>query len=313
MSIYSCTCNATLSDLGFPGCQSAMDVTRKLIFVPTYQDDGTLNQLDLASFDFAQATVDALINHADDKQRWYPSDLLDNVEDVREDDLVENLASGIPIPIQSGSRNFTAIMVKQTPEYLKQLESLACGSVSAFIIDNSGNLIGNGSAITGVGAGYIRPIKIQKGTFSPKLVKGTDTTFQRIQLNFSWDKSEQDADLRMIKSSSMAADMLNLQGLLPVVGSVVGTVTTSGFSVQLYASGYGDPTQGTPVQGLVTGDFALTEISPSPGATTITSATESSSTPGLYAFVVTTTSADVNSLTISADGYNMTALTITTP
>ncbi|MDH3879527.1 MAG: hypothetical protein OET18_16930, partial [Desulfobacterales bacterium] len=73
--------------------------------------------------------------------------------------------------------------------------------------------------------------------------------------------------------------------------------TSAGFTATITSTCYGGA-----VEGLLLGDFTLTEISPTPGAAVISSVIESS--PGVYDFVASTTSADVVRLSASKDRFD---------
>ena len=297
MATQVCDCNIGLSNTGTPDCEAISKVARMHILVPTFDDTGARNKLDV-SVTVTQSVIDALINNADKSKRWYPTPLIDNVEDVRADDLSESLNSGVEIFIQEGSRTMTSIMVKQSPSLNKELQSFMCRSMSAFEIDKDGNLIGTQ---TNDDLGNLYPIQIQDDTLKPSYIKPTDTTVAKVQLNWTWADVENDGNLKMLASNETVVVFLNESGLIDI-NVLYSSITTTGFVAKMFAD-YGTAKTRVTIKGLLIGDFALAETSPTPGAITITSVVENPD--GTYTFVMpAATSADVLELTPTKAGYD---------
>lgn len=249
---FVCSCGTIgFENTGTPSCQTIMSVTRKLIFVPYFDDSGAINSiayspspaLDKAWFD-AKTT-------ADKDKRWYPTPLIDNVVDERAESITEGLDSGKEIFIQEGQRTFSGVMINQTPEFLGKLKSMKCGAVGVFVVDKLGNIIGSENSDKTA----LNPIRIDENTFDPILVKTTDTTTSKIQVNFTYSDIEADEDLKMILSSEMSYDALLLRGLLDINSSAT-TGTTTSFTTVLTLD-YGSALNPKKVEGLVLADFAL--------------------------------------------------------
>lgn len=296
-----CDCNVSLGNSGTPSCELIAGVTRNLILVPTFDDAGARNCIDTtATLDSAFFT--ALINQADASKRYFPFPSMENIEDVRADDITESFNSGNTAFIQNGVRTFTGLMIKKSTTFLGKIENYRCTDISAFIITKDGAIVGNGAE-----ADKLYPIKLDKETWSAMLIKTIDTAVQRIQLNFAFDQDENDSDLRMITDSETSIDVRTLSGLLDVNIDVTLPVAT-GFTATLTMD-YGSQVTKKPVKGLLLADFDLNEISPAPGPVTITSVTESAD--GVYDFLATMTSADVVELDLIKDGFEMTTESIT--
>jgi hypothetical protein len=298
-----CNCSVVLGNTGLPNCVPIQDVAKRLILVPTFASDGTINEY-ATTTTFNQVFFDARINDADPSKRWYPTPDIENIEDVRADAIFETLNNGKNIFIQQGARTFTGIIVKGSAEFLGQLEKNGCTKFSAFVVDKNGNLIGNGVTKTG----YIRPIKIDNNTWYPRLQKKTDTESQKVQLNFEWDIIEKDSNIRMISAVDISIDLFDLKGLVDVLSDGISSITTTGFTAKLKTL-YGTLKAPVVVKGLVLADFDLYNKTTS-SAIVITSVTE---TPdGTYAFVFPAqSSADVLELSIDKDGFDSTLLEAT--
>lgn len=299
-----CDCNVSLGNSGTPNCELIAGVTRNLIIVPTFDDAGVRNFIDTTT------TLDttfftALINQSDASKRWFPFPAMENVEDVRGEDSTDSFNSGNTAFIQNGVRTFTGLMIKKSTTFLGKIENYRCTDISAFIITKSGAIVGNGSE-----AGKLYPIKLDSETWSPKLAKTTDTTVQRIQLDFAFNQDENDSDLRMITDSETSIDVRTLSGLLDV-NAVISAPLVAGFTATLTMD-YGSQVTKKPVKGLLLSDFDLNETSPTPGAEPFS---VNESADGVYDFTYTTpvASGDILALDLTKDGFEMTTAVITTP
>jgi hypothetical protein len=308
MADFSCDCNVTLGNSGVPGCQAIAAVTRKLIIVPTYADDGTKNRI-LKTDTLNQAFFDALVDNTDASKRYYPTVVLDNVEDVRADSIQETLNSGENTKIQDGIRSFSGFGQAVSTVYLSKIQNWACVDISAYAVDRQGNLIGKDSA-DGLA---IEPISINQNTWDPQAIKATDTTKQKISHKFEWSSAESDGDLRQINSADLGgADLLSLSGLLDVT-TVISAITATTFTATLTLD-YGSYMANNPVKGWVVGDFSFDETSPSPGSVIISSVTEGVPADGVYAFVVPImASPEIYALTASKAGFDFTSTVVTAP
>jgi hypothetical protein len=132
-------------------------------------------------------------------------------------------------------------------------------------------------------------------------VEGTSIQLSKIQ--FNWLGTVKDGDLRTLKAPTSYNPLTDLRGLVDTAATY-SAITTTSFTATLTDE------YGCAISGLLVGDFALTETSPTPGAIVITSVTESSD--GVYDFVIpAATSADVLALTPSKTGFDFAAVTAT--
>lgn len=296
-----CLCSNTLSNTGSPSCEPIAKVLRKLIITSLYQDDGTVNEIDLTAT-LNLAFFSALRDNANGDERIYPLMNLDNVEQVAEDSIVETLNSGQNLKIQDGARSVTGLMVEASPAYLGQVEDLGCGAIGAYIVDLAGNLIGDG--VTNPGS--LRPIKIDSNTWDAIRVPATDTTVEKIQLKFNWDRAAQDRNLRMVKKSEMAnADLLGLNGLFDVLGEDQALPTsTTQLKVKLF-SRFGSVGGGVPtgaIEGLTASEFEVYNVTQ---ASQVTPSAAVESPEGTYLLTFSAqTSADVCKLKALKSGLS---------
>lgn len=282
MSLF-CECDGTLQNTGVPGKQAVVQNAVKLIAVRMYADDGTRNQIDESDV-INQAYVDALLQNADASKRWFPIGDFTNVTDERADPATESSSDGSNSVVQQGVRAFQGWLRSYSPKYIENLDSFKCNSFGVYGIDACGNLIGS---ISKDGT-KLRPIRVNNSSWYARYVKASDTAVAKIQLNFEFSQLEQDKSLRIINENDMTAELLEVEGLKDMAGSVSG-ISTTGFVIALTLP-WGQLSK-EDVVGLVAADFSLynTTTASSIVITTVTEAPD-----GTYTFVIPAqTSADV--------------------
>jgi hypothetical protein len=271
------------------------------ILVPTYDNDGNRNGI-LLSDTLDQDYFDDLVNETDASKRWYPlPNNMKNVDDVRADIEKETFDDGATAFIREGIRTFKGWMINAPAKLKGKIESVRCVEVGVYLVDKNGNLIGTLSedGLT------LYPIQIDKDSMSARFIKATDKTVQKIELMFNYSVEEKDENLAMITCTELGdVELLQLTGLLNI-SSEYSAIDNTTFTVVLNTE-YGTPLNPVTDKGLVAADFALYNLTTSANIT-ITSVTESTTSPGTYVFVFPSqTNADVLRLTPTKDGRDYT-------
>lgn len=292
----ACECNSSLGNLGVPGCQPLAKVAKKEFFVPTYDASGALNKLDL-SVPFTQAILDGLLNNVDPQSRWYPTPIIENVTSERGESVFDEAPSGNKDFVKQGVRSESYEIRNQAGAYKTELDKARCFEVSKYVVDVDGSL--TGMIIPTVNAtddGFLYPIKMDNSSFDVNMNLATDTTVAKLVVSYDYKQSEDDANLRTIAGADITADLLGAKGLIDVYATY-SAITDSTMTVQLNFS-YGSQNALIADSGLLLADFTLVELTPTPGAVTISSVTETGVATGIYDFVfATATSGDVLELT----------------
>lgn len=309
-----CSCNTQGGNTGLPSCYPIFGVTKQVIFVNYYKDDGTINGIklsDLTDGKLDATYLDGKVKALNTKDRWYPTPELKNIVDEREDDITEDFEDSTSVFIQQGERNFEGMIVKGDPVLTGNLKSFRCAKVGVFFIDNKGNLIGNFTR-----DGYLDPVAVQDESLSIGFMKGTDTTVQKIRLRFSISALMDDADLRMIEAVDITANLLGVNGLVTAVAETPTNVSTTGFTAQINTN-FGGLTSKIPAEGLDEDNFYVYNDTQSQ-AETVT-VVESTTVDGEYSFVYGTpvTAGDVITVSNVQSGnlevYDLTSFTVNTP
>ena len=298
-----CNCSLSLSNTGTPSKQSIAAVTKKLIFVKLYADDGTRNKI--ASTDTLDASYfDALVNNSDASKRWYPTPEIKNVTDDRADPSTETFTDNTIAITTDGARSFLGLMLNMGSVFLSKLQSIACNKVGVYYVDNCGKINGT---ISSDGLS-LYPVAISDGSFDARLIKATDAAIAKVQISFNVSAIEKDSNLRLAEPES-DVDLLALDGLLDV-NAAISAPSTTGFvaALSLDYGAFGDPIK---AKGWLLADFVLYNETQA-ASVVITSTTESPD--GTYTFITPAqTAADVMTLTSAKDGFELVAATVTIP
>lgn len=299
------TCGDGVSNSGVPTCETIAKVAKKLFIVPLKSSAGAKNQISISET-LNEAFFEALVNQSDVSKRWFPTPKLDNIEDVRADAAVEAMASGVNIFLHDGVRHFKGWMVKQSPVLLGKLITARHNDIGVYVADKNNNLTGQISA-DGL---FLNPIPVDNDSWIPILLKTTDTTVQKIQLDFDFSDLAMDEDLRMFLSTDFVDYKINsLEALLDVNPTISGEALEE-FVVAMVLD-YGSVQLPIKVKGWVKDDFTLYNET-TPASVVITSVTEAPD--GTYTFVIPTQgNDDILTLTAQLDGFEFPSTTIIMP
>lgn len=217
--MIGCECKAGLSNTGRPNCVPLFGITSSMILVPLKANDGTLNSIDLTA---SLPVWSDLVNEADASKRWFPLPAFENVELPKADSLFEEANSGRQVFLRQGKRSFAGELWAEdsTPTFLGKLKKSRCVDFGMFIVDVNGNLVGSQ-----VG-NKLFPIPVDNASFDPKFMFATDSTAQKIMLNFDFDRLFEESTLYMITVEEAGQDFTQLEGLIDVVLSNLAVSTT---------------------------------------------------------------------------------------
>lgn len=291
-------------------CIPTMKAAKKFIFVPTFNNAGVRNEIDL-TVPLTESYFTARVNAVDPSERWYPTPEIKNVEDMRGDPTMDASEDGEKYFVEDTVRGVVGFFFasKASPQLVGILNSLRGGSWSVFAVDTDFNLIGKvGSTST-----TFAPIKINGDTIWCGLIKATNKLINKAKLMFDVSTSEDDADLTMITADQMSYNLSDLEGLIDVT-SVVTSITTTGFVATLTAKG-GTPLEPILAEGLVIADFVssvtstASRIRNTTNGSDITIVSVTEAPAGVYTFAfVAQTSGDILVLKPVKSGYDFAAV-----
>jgi len=248
-----CSCTDGIKNLQQPSCVDSFLRDSRLIFVNYLDDSGAVNSI--KSTDTLDSTFfEGKWNATDKSQRWYPTDTINNVVGLREDNVTQDIDT-IPFNVRQGNRMYDGTFYGgiASPTFEKALESMSCQQMGFFIIDVAGEIIGLNNSLTG----DLDPIKIQRNTFQFKYTFPSATEVQSVQIKFMWEENEQDSDLNYIAKGEISVDMLTQIGMSTVVFETPATAITTTTATFVMNFEYGTQFVKLPYEGAVIGDFVL--------------------------------------------------------
>lgn len=279
MSILTCACTTAPGNTGTPNCEVLFKTQAGMFLVPMTADDGTANRIDVTAT-LNQSYFDALTQNADASKRWYPVHQTKNVSAPRDESVKETMEDGTSYIVEKGARNVELVIPKRSNVFLSKLEQWDCREFGVIQIDTDGNIRGEATD----DLAYLKPIKIQSGTWDVIMNDATSTTVSKIALKFQIDKNVKDSMLYMILASEMDnIDLSDTVGLFDVNG-VFSSISVTAVTAVLKTD-FGTAVTKTVVTGLVAANFTVRGVV-SGTAYTVSGATESPN--GTYALTIAT-------------------------
>lgn len=300
-TLNGCNCSSGLSNTGLPNCDSVQSVTKKLIYVPIFDNSGVRNSIKTTDI-IDTAFLTAKLNESDESKRWYPTPNIENVEDTKTDSIFESLNSGSNLFIQEGARTFMGMHIKESTVFLGKLKSGRCVKFGVYLIDIDGNLTGSVSS----DGTELYPVMVDNETYNPVFVKATDTTVPKISVSFEFARTEKDENLRTISNGEISADILGANGLLD--GNVSATNPTTTGATLTFTTDYGSFGNKIKIRGIELADVSAQNLTTALPVT-LTSVTES--TDGVYDVVYPAqTASDVLEFTFTKNGFSFRKLQV---
>lgn len=303
-TVKACSCSLN-SNFGTIDCPNLFDVAYKVVYVPYFLSDGTVNGLDLSSDPtLNKAYFDALVNDAQNVA-WRPTPEVLNFDSERGEQEYQEFNDGlVKLPTQKGIRPVKFVLAGVSPDFVAKFDGMNCDVWGFYIIDRKGNLIG-------INSGYktLNPIRIQNRSISGQFVMAKYKGVQEVMVTFNVDSTVKDSDLGSVNYEDMTYDLTTIEPLIDadIVLNTHISQTSTGFAIVVDTK-QGSVINPSLIEGLVKADFTL--VNTVSGATiTITTVTETKA--GYYTFVVPSqTTGVVYKLSAVSAGFNINSLNI---
>lgn len=285
-----CTNNTGLYNLQPAACIVTPSITQKFIFVQYFKSDGTINGLDLTT-PLTNVAVDALIAQSNKLLRWYPTAEISNFVTDRADPNTESI-DNIEYVISQGARTMSGDFLTASTELANKINDNNQTVVGIYLIDDENGLTGIVNRDN-----YLDPIKLERNAFG-KIVFSTETNVFKVSYSSTWGKNVKDGDVRTLTFDDHATDFLSKKGLVDVKNRNSATTATTA-TVELYITN-GDA-QGIDFEGLVIGDFVMTNVTTS---AVVTPSAVVELSPGKYEFTyIAQTTSDVGTIVGTKAGF----------
>jgi hypothetical protein len=286
-----CSCDGgTYVNLNRPNCVIEMKAIAFPIIFPRYDKDGNRNFIDLATVtDVGQHIKDMIANYTTGDKRWVPFPRCENASFDRSETVYETAPSTRKYKIEGvgGVRTMKYELWGKDGVHaiLRELEKIGCSEMDFVLVDVAGNIWGIKEDPTStILTGY----EMATETFDAFKVYATDTTTQKIMVQFDLDNETSESNSFAITPSELGYKGTTLKGLVSTnLEALSATATTI---IAYVSNGFGSALNALPITGLVVGDF-LVKVNGGAGAFP-TSIVET--TAGRYTLTVPTMASGAN-------------------
>lgn len=307
-----CTCESAFGNTGVTNCELIKKATYTIMLQAKYNEDGQKNFIDLTTGQIGEDIQTLTSAETHPLRRLYPLPVAENVTMDKTETVYEVAPSNRRYEAQDGVRTniFQFLGANSSFRFLGELNKFGCKDLVYYIVDVNGAIWG--SFPSGVTEDALYGVDVAKSTFDTMLMHATDTTVQKIQLQFDTAYNFDDSSWRGITASDLGYSATELQGLLSLTASV-SSISTTGATVLVTYATNSAVTPKVGLKGLVIADFALLNVTDN-ASVTIATLTESPTVDGQYALTWTAqTSADVMEISASKGRYVLPATSFEIP
>ena len=269
-----------------------MALPEGIYVVPLKNDAGEDFVIDTSGdYTLTQAILDGWLKDADKSQRMTWMGKIDNWTPEKSDNVVETTSRQNEYQILKGIYKYNFQVKNPDTTVIDAYDEAACSSrdLGFLIVDACEKLYGEEKS-----PNMVYPIPMAKGTYSGDYLFHTDTETGFIMVTWNIDRKFKAKNLNYV--GSVTADLLNPQGLIDVNIANISNITTTGFDFDILMETGGSGTE-CPVEGLVTEDFSLDEISPVAGNVSVTISDNGDVSPKYSALYAAQDSDDILELT----------------
>ena len=267
------TCIANLLNTGPSACKGKLGYDAMLLW--------TSESFEIANE--AAALLEATYVDAIDARTMFPFKLFDEIEPAIEDDIEQELATGVTLFVREGKYGGIGrfeLDLCSLPKY-RTFNEIA-GRV--FIVTANGKIYG-----TSPDRVAFKGFKLSK--FHVSKLGGTDGSVNRmVDVRYQFKNPTEMADFSAVPNIGTVWDPLSLQGLIDVTVATTGTPSTTELIVSVTSD-----CDGEAVTGLVIGDFIVLDS----GGATETPDTVTDNGDGTYTFDYTGTPLTVDTYTVN--------------
>ena len=293
-----CVCGQSVQNLGINSCPDLLQNIRRFIFVPEFNSLDVENTIATVAA-VTKAALQAKFDNTTAGDRFFPSALLEEVVGAVADTTFKTYASGRKSSGIEGITSYTATIPTEAgaaPRLYSKMKSMKCKSFGFYGIDEAGNFMYKTDS-AGI---LVKPIMFV--AWDVKLIPPTNETGYEIMVTFDIRDDMDMGLVRYINANSLDFNGNSLTEVYSLFDLSVAytSITTTGCHAY-YTTEYG-----IGVTGVTLAQVAFNEISPTPGAATVSSVTaDTVSGDGHYDIVwVAQTSGDLLRSTITKPRYD---------
>lgn len=295
-----CVCGGRLGATGIGNCVIKFSTTHNYILMPIYNGSGAKNFIDLSDATLGATLVELTTTATPMLERLYPLPFAENIDRTKSETTFETPPSGNKYKVQEGLRqNIMEFMDDNaTFAFARELDEFGCTKMGYFAVDINGTIEGH---VDDSNPNRFYPLPMMKGSFDKMVMYATDTTVQKLKLQFDLQRSFDETRNYYITSNDLGYPATELVGLIPA-SIVVSNITSTGATFTITENG-NSPLNKRPVEGILLAAFDLLNVTTGLSVS-VTGANEIS--PGVYECTwVAITGANIFEITANATGYDV--------
>lgn len=251
-------CQGGLLNSGLPSCVKTIGVIKGLVVTPLRNTAGSLNSIDLTSFN--ETAVTALLRAADANGRWYPWVDFKNVDLPLAETVFETAGNDEKSFLRQGLRSFVGELwdAKGHHVFGGLLKKLRCKNWGVYLVDEYDQLIGLKKGTD------LFPIPVNGQSFDPMYMFKVDATTNKVMWNFDFAREFKEELLYIVPANEVGATF----SFLEMVGLIDGAITVSNivdatsltFDVQAVTNFASGLLPNFDILGLAAADFAVFNV-----------------------------------------------------
>jgi len=216
MAKFACSCETGgIGNLGAPKCKNLFGAIAKIIFVPTYAEDESLNGIPetaLVNGKIPKGYFNGKLTDPIGSNRFYITEgFFDATTFAPIDSTTETVDTGVIYELVKGVMQFTGNLRDLPPSYAGQIETAKCGEASVYFMDAQGNLLG-----TVATDGIFYPLQISEGSLIANWTGDNNGAKGFINVTFQLDRTEQSKDFLTLQSSTVEENLLKSVSLIDI-------------------------------------------------------------------------------------------------
>jgi len=255
-----CDCAGTAyGNMGADNCPVIGKVPHNIIVMNRYAADGTLNRIDLTSGTVGADIQAMILTTTVAQNRLFPFPFAENFVITKSETVYETATSGNKYKIKDGIRSFSFELNDKlsSTRMLEQANKFGCTALSYFVVDIEGKIEGYKESAAGT---ELFPIPMSQSTYNAILMYATDTTVQKIAIDFDQSQYFNDGSIYYLTATDLGYSATTLVGLKSVDTPVVSAITTTSATFTITRPG-GSALETTFLKQLLVGNFSIIDLS----------------------------------------------------
>lgn len=253
-----CVCGGRLGATGIGNCVIRFYTTHNYILVPLYDGDGEKNFIDISDPTTIGADVLARTQATTNPlSRLYPLPYAENITREKTDTTFETPPSGNMYRVQDGLRQNVMEFFDANASFAfaRELKQFGCTKMGYYTVDINGTLEG---IVDDNDPTKFYPFPMMQGSFDLMYMYATDTTVQKLRLQFNLQRSFDETQTYYLTSNDLGYPATELVGLIPAT-IVASSPTTTSVTVVVTESS-NSALGGSPITGLGSANFTITNL-----------------------------------------------------